>query len=62
MKEGWEYSRLFSTKFHALEKKIDLVRRRRWHRKLVALENASAPMFYFPDADDVSENRTLWSC
>eukprot|EP00117_Sycon_ciliatum_P005571 scpid7068/ scgid9464/ Myoferlin; Fer-1-like protein 3 len=52
MKEGWEYSRLFSTKFHAVEKKIDMARRRRWHRKLTAQEDASAPLFYFPDADD----------
>ena len=52
-KEGWEYSRLFSTKFHSLEQKIDLVRRRRWHRKLVASGAASAPVFFFQDKDEV---------
>ena len=48
-KEGWEYSRLFSTKFHLKEQKIDLVRRRRWHRKLVASGASNAPVFLFKD-------------
>lgn len=34
--EGWEYAPLFSMKFHAKERKMDLVRRRRWHRKMVS--------------------------
>ncbi len=34
MKDGWEYSKLFSTKFHAKEESIDTVRRRRWHRAM----------------------------
>ena len=34
--EGWEYAPLFNMKFHATERKMDLVRRRRWHRKMVA--------------------------
>ncbi len=33
-KEGWEYSKLFSTKFHAKENSSDMVRRRRWHRPM----------------------------
>lgn len=32
--EGWEYAPLFNMKFHAKENKMDLVRRRRWHRKM----------------------------
>ena len=35
-KEGWEYAPIFTAKFHHKERKIDLVRRRRWHRKMVA--------------------------
>ena len=34
--EGWEYSKLFTTKFHVKEKTFDMVRRRRWNRKLVS--------------------------
>ena len=33
--EGWEYSKLFTTRFHSTEKTFDMVRRRRWNRKLV---------------------------
>lgn len=32
---GWEYSTLFTMRFHAKRRRMDLVRRRRWHRKLV---------------------------
>nr|XP_058962380.1 myoferlin-like [Pocillopora verrucosa] len=35
-KEGWEYAPIFTAKFHHKERKIDFVRRRRWHRKMVA--------------------------
>ncbi len=33
-KEGWEYAKLFSTKFHLKEDSTDTVRRRRWHRAM----------------------------
>ncbi|KAK3706775.1 hypothetical protein QZH41_015339 [Actinostola sp. cb2023] len=39
VKEGWEYANLFTTRFHAKERKMDFVRRRRWHRKMVADSN-----------------------
>jgi myoferlin len=32
--DGWEYSKLFSTKFHLKEATTDSVRRRRWHRPM----------------------------
>lgn len=55
-KEGWEYSPVFTMKFHAKERKMDLVRRRRWHRKMVQ-EDASAPAVFHIDVgkgdDDV---------
>lgn len=35
--EGWEYAPLFTMKFHFKERRMDLVRRRRWHRKMVAV-------------------------
>ena len=43
--EGWEYAPLFTMKFHHKERKMDLVRRRRWHRKMVA-EQPGAPCFF----------------
>ncbi|KAL9983693.1 hypothetical protein ACROYT_G005909 [Oculina patagonica] len=35
-KEGWEYAPIFTAKFHHKERKIDFVRRRRWHRRMIA--------------------------
>ncbi|XP_025096654.1 myoferlin-like isoform X4 [Pomacea canaliculata] len=43
--EGWEYAPLFNMKFHAMERTMDLVRRRRWHRKMVA-EDPHASCFF----------------
>ncbi|XP_076439100.1 myoferlin-like [Babylonia areolata] len=43
--KGWEYAPLFHMKFHASERATDLVRRRRWHRKMVA-EDETAPCFF----------------
>ena len=45
MSEGWEYAPLFNMKFHAAERTTDLVRRRRWHRKMVA-EDETASCFF----------------
>ncbi|KAF2350904.1 C2 domain [Trinorchestia longiramus] len=38
--EGWEYSSLFGRRFHARERRVDVVRRRRWRRKMVPGEEA----------------------
>ena len=35
--EGWGYAPLFNMKFHAKEKKMDFVRRRRWLLKMVPI-------------------------
>ncbi|XP_067657682.1 myoferlin-like isoform X1 [Haliotis asinina] len=43
--EGWEYAPLFNMKFHAQERTMDLVRRRRHHRKMVA-EDPKASCFF----------------
>lgn len=43
--EGWEYAPLFNLKFHATERTMDLVRRRRWHRKMVC-EKKGADCFF----------------
>ncbi|KAK2145131.1 hypothetical protein LSH36_700g01069 [Paralvinella palmiformis] len=43
--DGWEYAPLFNMKFHHKERRTDLVRRRRWHRKMVA-DSPSAPCFF----------------
>ena len=45
---------MFTTKFHVKERTMDLVRRRRWHRKLVQeSSDADAPVFKM-DVGDVS--------
>ena len=46
---------MFTMKFHAKERKMDLVRRRRWHRKMVQ-DDPSAPAVFHIDvgsSDDV---------
>ncbi|XP_067936252.1 myoferlin-like isoform X2 [Watersipora subatra] len=55
--EGWEYAPLFNMKFHAKESKMDLVRRRRWHRKMVPTgPDVQACTFSFQDSDDSSSD------
>ncbi|KAK3589425.1 hypothetical protein CHS0354_020754 [Potamilus streckersoni] len=49
--EGWEYAPLFNMKFHAIERKMDMVRRRRWHRKMVATEPGKPCFFALKAAD-----------
>ena len=39
---------MFSAKFHTKNKKTDLVRRRRWHRKMVQ-EDPTAPAVFMID-------------
>ncbi|XP_022096608.1 dysferlin-like isoform X4 [Acanthaster planci] len=51
--EGWEFAPLFNMKFHATERKMDLVRRRRWHRKMVA-ESPKAKAVFSMGKDDES--------
>ncbi|CAL4219662.1 unnamed protein product, partial [Meganyctiphanes norvegica] len=41
--EGWEYAPLFNLQFHAIERKIDLVRRRRWRRPMTATREGLPP-------------------
>ena len=43
--EGWEYAPLFNMKFHGKERTMDLVRRRRWHRKMVSVGKGQ-PCFF----------------
>ncbi|XP_070540972.1 myoferlin-like isoform X9 [Ptychodera flava] len=45
MAEGWEFAPLFTMKFHTKERRMDLVRRRRWHRKMIA-EGAHASAIF----------------
>ncbi|XP_028412829.1 myoferlin-like isoform X1 [Dendronephthya gigantea] len=44
-KEGWEYSTVFTTRFHATNRKMDLVRRRRWHRKMTQMIPSAPAVF-----------------
>ena len=47
MKEGWEYAKTWSSSFHSVERRMDLARRRRWMRKLIAIDAGKRPVFYF---------------
>lgn len=49
--EGWEYAPLFNTRFHHLKRTTDLVRRRRWHRKMVSTEKGK-PCFFSMQSED----------
>lgn len=44
-KEGWEYAAVFSSKFHSRNRTRDMVRRRRWHRKMIQA-NPTAPAVF----------------
>ncbi|XP_028415074.1 myoferlin-like [Dendronephthya gigantea] len=45
-KDGWEFAKAFTTRFHSKRKGFDMVRRRRWHRKLIRDDpNAPEPVF-----------------
>ncbi|KAF5404171.1 hypothetical protein PHET_02557 [Paragonimus heterotremus] len=43
--DAWEYAFNFEAKFHSKERKVDMVRRRRWHRAMVPIKK---------DMDDAS--------
>ena len=47
IEEGWEYARLANLPYHLTEHSLDLARRRRWHRKMVALNARKPAVFYF---------------
>ena len=49
--EGWEYAPMFNMKFHHIERKMDIVRRRRWHRKMVNTEPGAPCFFSMQEAD-----------
>lgn len=47
--EGWEYAAVFSSKFHSKCRTRDLVRRRRWHRKMVQTDPTAPAVFQISD-------------
>jgi hypothetical protein len=55
--QQWEYCKIFRTKskFHAIERKLDMARRRRWLRKMVANGDGEQPLFYFKNPDKKEE-------
>jgi len=57
--EGWEYAVVFGEKFHLKERKKDMVRRRRWHRKMVNTIPGAPPLFAVPDEDDDKEPHNI---
>lgn len=52
--EGWEYAPIFDMKFHHTQRKLDMVRRRRWHRKLLN-DGPRKPCFFKFKSDEVRE-------
>ncbi|KAB7494930.1 Dysferlin [Armadillidium nasatum] len=64
-KDGWEYATLFSRRFHARERGIDIVRRRRWRRKLVPAEHGiptTPRIMVMTDNKDVKESVVQITC
>ncbi|XP_030841562.1 myoferlin isoform X6 [Strongylocentrotus purpuratus] len=55
--EGWEYAPLFNMKFHSSERKMDMVRRRRWHRKMLAESPNAAAVFSVTGPDDEDDKK-----
>nr|XP_054765598.1 myoferlin-like [Lytechinus pictus] len=57
--DDWEYAPMFNMRFHATERKMDLVKRRRWHRKMVAKTEHAASIFSLKRAitDDKHEKQ-----
>lgn len=55
--DDWEYAPMFNMRFHATERKMDMVRRRRLHRKMVATTEEAASIFSLKRAitDDKNE-------
>ena len=47
IEDGWEYARFANLPYHLTEHWLDLARRRRWHRKMVALNAGKPAVFYF---------------
>ena len=47
IEDGWEYARLANLPYHLTEHSLDFARRRRWHRKMVALNPGKPAVFYF---------------
>ncbi len=47
MEEGWEYARLPHLTYHITEHTLDFARRRRWLRKLIAIDPGKPAIFHF---------------
>lgn len=42
---GWEYAITFTSQFHSKERTADMVRRRRWHRRIIQ-DDPRAPAIF----------------
>ncbi len=58
--EGWEYAPLFNMKFHHKERRMDLVRRRRWHRKMIATDPKAPCFFELKSKSSDSDSVSIW--
>ncbi|CAD5119914.1 DgyrCDS8495 [Dimorphilus gyrociliatus] len=57
--EGWEYAPTFTMKFHHVERKLDMVRRRRWHRQLKNSKNDKPCIFSFKSDEEKKSKEKL---
>lgn len=55
--EGWEYAPLFNMKFHAKNRTMDMVRRRRWLRKMVAESPKESCFFSIKGSDEKEQEK-----
>ncbi|EDO36866.1 predicted protein, partial [Nematostella vectensis] len=54
--DGWEYAPAFSLRFHNKERTVDLVKRRRWHRKMLQ-EDPTEPAVFQMEGGNTSTPR-----
>lgn len=63
--QGWEYARTPSSPYHPVREMLDLIGRRRWIRKLKAIDDRKPCVFYFQHKqgmfEQVSGTLVLWT-
>ena len=61
IEDGWEYARLANLPYHLTEHSLDFARRRRWHRKLLAMDPGKPAVFYFEGDKKKKDKVCMWS-
>ena len=50
---SWEYATLPHCSYHISKRRLDFARRRRWIRKLIAIDASKPPIFHFKGKEEV---------